>query len=212
MSETKTVIGEGAVVRGQVEGAEDLHVMGRLEGSIALTETLVIGPEGVIHADVTARNVVLQGLLVGNIDATGSVQIASGGRMVGDIRAPEVMIDEGGALRGLIDMGEFDLETPERLPASRDAARAMSVTAPSRGTSPRAIESRGSTYSQSVNPDSVPKQSVSAPSSWSEPPVSRAPVPAPRPSVAAASPAKRPAAPPPKLRNIGRAKARRVPR
>lgn len=212
MSGTKTIIGEGAVIRGQIEGAEDLQVAGRLEGSISLTETLIVDPEGMIQADVAAKNVVLNGLLIGNIEAAGSVQIGSGGRMVGDIRAPEVMIEEGGALRGHIDMGEFALETPASQPMRRESTPAIRASVPTRGNNIRAAEPRTSVYSHESKPAPAPKQSAPpVTTAWSTP-VTRPPMP--RPSVVSPAPnnQSRPAAPPPKLRNIGRAKARKVPR
>ena len=43
-----TLIGPGIHVRGRVSGEEDLHIEGRLEGSIELTETVYVAPDGIV--------------------------------------------------------------------------------------------------------------------------------------------------------------------
>jgi len=100
-----TVIGESIVVSGKLEGDEDLTVRGRVYGSIALAKTLIVEPTGVVKADAQVRNAIISGVVVGNITATESVHLSKEGRMVGDISAPRVIIVEGAAFRGRVDMG-----------------------------------------------------------------------------------------------------------
>jgi cytoskeletal protein CcmA (bactofilin family) len=124
---TTTVIGETILINGNLRGDEDLTVFGKIEGSIELTRTLNVEQSGIIKADVTVRNAVISGIVVGNINASDSVEITQEGRMVGDIKAPRVIIIEGAHFRGNIDMG--DLEAP------RSAGGAM----PARTTRPSAL-------------------------------------------------------------------------
>ena len=51
-SDDRTVIGAGIQVNGRVSGEEDLHVEGRLEGSVALTETFYVAAAGTVVAGV----------------------------------------------------------------------------------------------------------------------------------------------------------------
>ena len=103
-----TVIGESILVSGKLDGDEDPTVRGRVEGSITLTKTLIIEPSGVVKADATVRNAIVSGVVVGNITATESVELTREGRMVGDIKAPRVIIVDGAAFRGRVDMGNAD--------------------------------------------------------------------------------------------------------
>ncbi len=218
MSDVKTVIGEHAVIRGQIEGEEDLHVSGRLEGTVSLSETLYVEPDGVIQADVTAKNVVLHGLLIGNINVTDSVHIGAGGRMVGDIRATVVVIEQGAALRGQVDMGEFDVEASARPAAPQKPVMTRSSMVPPRACgNRRSVEPRIAERSSQFAPAPEPgRQRSSLPASPIRTiPPSITPAPMPRPSITITPPnamPKRPAAPAPKLRNIGRAKARKLSR
>src|SRR4051812_4744878 len=87
-----TVIGPSILINGKLSGDEDLTVRGRCEGELTLTRTLIVETSGIIKANVAVRNAIVSGVVVGNINATESVELTKGGRMVGDIRAPRVII------------------------------------------------------------------------------------------------------------------------
>ena len=46
------VIDAGTAVRGSLEGSEDLHVEGRFEGQLRLTEALFVGPSAIVEASI----------------------------------------------------------------------------------------------------------------------------------------------------------------
>ena len=61
-------IGRSVVVKGELSGSEDLYVDGQVEGIIELKgNSLTIGPNGQLRADVNAKNVVVHGKLEGNV-------------------------------------------------------------------------------------------------------------------------------------------------
>ena len=65
---TNASIGKSVQIRGEVRGSEDLLVEGFVEGTITLQGSrLTIGTNARVQADVSARDVVLLGTLVGNI-------------------------------------------------------------------------------------------------------------------------------------------------
>ena len=142
-SDDRTVIGAGIQVNGRVSGEEDLHVEGRLEGSVALTETFYVAAAGTVVAEVKARDVVVSGVLVGNVVAEDSVTLNPGAKLIGDITAPRIIIADGAAFSGNVGMGgeapprrERKAAAPARRPvSSRPAAnegRAPARTAPAR--------------------------------------------------------------------------------
>ncbi|UCD84856.1 MAG: polymer-forming cytoskeletal protein [Deltaproteobacteria bacterium] len=102
-----TTVGSTIIVRGNLEGDEDLTVQGRVEGKLSLAKDLFIEPSGVVKADINVQNVYISGILVGNIVAMEKVEIASDGRMVGDINSPRVLIHDGASFRGRIEMGDM---------------------------------------------------------------------------------------------------------
>jgi cytoskeletal protein CcmA (bactofilin family) len=108
-----TVIGPSILISGKLTGDEDLTVQGRVEGELTLTRTLIVEVAGVVKANVAVKNAIVSGVVVGNINATESVELTREGRMVGDIRAPRVIIVDGASFRGRVDMGEVE---PGRMP------------------------------------------------------------------------------------------------
>lgn len=102
----KTVnIGKSVIIKGELNGSEDLTIEGQVEGKIELRQNvLTIGPNGKIKAQVFAKSVIILGEVTGNVTATEKVDIRDNGSVDGDITAPRVAIAEGAHFRGSIDM------------------------------------------------------------------------------------------------------------
>ena len=109
MNEPVTIIGDATSISGKLEGDENLTVHGRIEGSIALSRLLTIEPTGVVRAEVKVREAIILGVLEGNVEAEELVHITAQGRMIGDIKAPRVILVDGALFRGNIDMGEINV-------------------------------------------------------------------------------------------------------
>jgi cytoskeletal protein CcmA (bactofilin family) len=98
-------IGKSVVIKGELNGSEDLTVEGHVEGKIELKDhALTIGPNGKIKAQVFAKSVIVLGEVNGNVTATEKVDIRDGGSVDGDIISPRVAIAEGAHFRGSVDM------------------------------------------------------------------------------------------------------------
>ena len=98
-------IGKSVVIKGELNGSEDLTVEGHVEGKVELREhVLTIGPHGKIKAEVFAKAVIVLGEVVGNITASEKVDIRDNGSVDGDIVSPRVAIAEGAHFRGSVDM------------------------------------------------------------------------------------------------------------
>ena len=98
-------IGKSVVIKGELNGSEDLTIEGQVEGKIELKEhALTIGPNGKIKAQVFAKSVIVLGEVNGNVTASEKVDIRDGGSVDGDIISPRVAIAEGAHFRGSVDM------------------------------------------------------------------------------------------------------------
>jgi cytoskeletal protein CcmA (bactofilin family) len=98
-------IGKSVVIKGELNGSEDLTIEGHVEGTIQLKEhVLTIGPNGRIKAQVFAKAVIVLGEVMGNVTASDKVDIRDNGSVDGDIVAPRVAIAEGAHFRGSVDM------------------------------------------------------------------------------------------------------------
>jgi cytoskeletal protein CcmA (bactofilin family) len=98
-------IGKSVVIKGELNGSEDLTIEGQVEGKIELRDhVLTIGPNGKIKAQLFAKSIVVLGEVIGNVTATEKVDIRENGSVEGDITSPRVAIAEGAHFRGSVDM------------------------------------------------------------------------------------------------------------
>jgi cytoskeletal protein CcmA (bactofilin family) len=105
LERTSVNIGKSVVIKGELNGSEDLTIEGQVEGKIELRQNvLTIGPNGKIKAQVFAKSVIVLGEVTGNVTATEKVDIRDNGSVDGDIASPRVAIAEGAHFRGSIDM------------------------------------------------------------------------------------------------------------
>ncbi len=99
-----TVIGSSIVIDGEISGDEDLVIQGTVKGKISLKESLIVAGSGVVEADIDTQNVEVAGKVTGNISASDRVELKSDCRMVGDIKAPRILIADGASFKGNVDM------------------------------------------------------------------------------------------------------------
>ena len=99
-----TYIGPKVSLRGDLTGDEDVLFDGHVEGTVNVARSFRVGPEGRVHAEVTARVVVIGGRVVGNVVASDRVELLPTGVLEGNIRAPKIVIAEGAEFRGSVDM------------------------------------------------------------------------------------------------------------
>lgn len=117
-------IGKSIVICGEVKGSEDLVLDGRVEGTVTLSEgRLSIGPNADIAADLTAKDVLIQGHVQGNIVAAGRVELRAGCNVQGDIRALRLAIEDNAVFRGKVDLSQAAQKGSES--ASAPAASAV---------------------------------------------------------------------------------------
>jgi len=98
-------IGKSVVIKGELNGSEDLTIEGHVEGTIQLRDhVLTIGPNGRIKAQIFAKSVIVLGEVNGNVTASDKVDIRDNGSVEGDLIAPRIAIAEGAHFKGSIDM------------------------------------------------------------------------------------------------------------
>ena len=130
MAKAATVITASSVVRGRIEGAEDLDIFGRVEGQIALEGSITIDGAARVDAAVSATSLFVHGILVGDASASDTIHLTADAQVVGDLTAPRIIIDDGARIRGMVDMGEADNAAPRSRTSSPRPSRAKTAPAP----------------------------------------------------------------------------------
>jgi cytoskeletal protein CcmA (bactofilin family) len=138
-------IGKSVVIKGELNGSEDLTIEGQVEGTIQLRDhVLTIGPNGKIKAQVFAKSVIVLGEVTGNVTASEKVDIRDKGSVDGDIISPRVAIAEGAHFRGSVDM-QRKSGTPAAATqpqAAKPAAAPATASQPSQQPQPAAAAAR----------------------------------------------------------------------
>ncbi|MGB7218257.1 MAG: polymer-forming cytoskeletal protein [Vicinamibacterales bacterium] len=111
-------LGSSVCVKGELSGAEDLLIDGRVEGRIDLPDhTLTVGPSGHIRADIVAKVVTVFGTVVAAITARDRVEIRRGGSVEGPLVCPSIAIEDGAHFKGRVEM---PTRQPKRSEAQTD--------------------------------------------------------------------------------------------
>jgi len=125
----QATIGKSLVIKGEVTGSESLYIDGRVEGSINLSGNRVtVGRNGVVAANINAREIVVLGKVRGNLTASDRVDIRSDGSLTGDVIAARISIEDGAFFKGGIDIRKSGQQQPKAngedkvIPASEPAA------------------------------------------------------------------------------------------
>ncbi len=92
--------GEGIQLEGVLKFQGALRIDGIFKGEIATGGTLIVGEGGVIEADIYVSDIMIGGEVKGSIIAGKRIDIDASGKVVGDIQAPSVVIQDGAILKG----------------------------------------------------------------------------------------------------------------
>ncbi|WP_049945990.1 MULTISPECIES: bactofilin family protein [unclassified Butyrivibrio] len=98
-------IAAGAIVDGPFTAKESTRVDGTINGNVSVNGSLIVGQEGKITGAVSATNLFLAGEIQGNVSAgTGKVEISDTGKLIGDLTAKTLVIDENAVFQGQCNM------------------------------------------------------------------------------------------------------------
>jgi cytoskeletal protein CcmA (bactofilin family) len=100
---TTTLIAKRTRVGGLIETEGDVVVEGRVEGTIRAGGCVTIGVSGVAVSDVEAARAMVLGILIGNCTALDRIDVAASARIIGDVRAPAVVVAATGLVEGTIE-------------------------------------------------------------------------------------------------------------
>ena len=117
-----TVTGDRASIEGNFKIADSLHIECEIGGQLDVGGRLVIGERGVVSADVKTVDALIMGTYEGNMIATGNVEIAATGRVIGNIHTDSLVIEKGGFFNGNVhSIEKKDVRGKE--PAQQQSAR-----------------------------------------------------------------------------------------
>jgi len=100
-----STIGKSIVIRGDIYSKEDLHLDGKAQGTIDMPgNRLTVGANGKVEASIKAREVVILGAVLGNVEAGERIVIRKDAQLEGDLKSASISIDDGAYFKGSIDI------------------------------------------------------------------------------------------------------------
>ena len=112
-------IDEGSKIEGKYTftGTGTLLLNGEFRGEIVTTDAVIVGEKAVVNATIRAATVVIIGEVLGNVQASGRVELKGTARVFGDLEAPVVVIEEGVLFRGQCRMATTGADEVPQDPA-----------------------------------------------------------------------------------------------
>jgi cytoskeletal protein CcmA (bactofilin family) len=105
-----------------IEG--DLRVSGTVEGQVEATGNVDVAEGATVKASVSGREVGISGEVHGPVTASKKLVVSRSGSLVGDVRVPRLVIQDGATFSGNVSMGKQPAEAAEAPEATAPAAPA----------------------------------------------------------------------------------------
>ena len=105
-----STIGENSFFEGRFAIKGSLKIDGKFEGDTLLIDQLHIGPLAKVKSDIQATTVVVEGLVIGDISAERRIFLVSTARVLGSLKAPELIIQHGVVLEGKCTISSMKID------------------------------------------------------------------------------------------------------
>jgi len=101
-----SIIGDGTRFRGDLDLQGLLRIDGDFEGNISTNGRVLVGRNGRARCLINADTVVIGGVVQGDISASTRVVLLSTCIVIGNIKAPQLIVEDGVILHGQCTVSE----------------------------------------------------------------------------------------------------------
>lgn len=110
---SETIVGTSVKLRGNLKSEGNVKIEGNLTGEIKANGDIIITPTADVKAKISGKNVIISGVVNGNIEAQEKIEITESGKVFGDIVSNVLVIKEGAIFSGKSIMEVKSLEVKE---------------------------------------------------------------------------------------------------
>ncbi|GGD75934.1 bactofilin family protein [Paenibacillus nasutitermitis] len=114
--QAETLIGQGTSMEGTMISEASIRIEGEYRGDIECKANVIIGECGVARSNISAKEIVVAGKVIGDVATSGRLTITSSGSVQGSIQACGLHIQDGGMFSGACHM-----EQQQRQAAAKSA-------------------------------------------------------------------------------------------
>lgn len=95
-----TYIGKDTEFEGKLRFCGTIRIDGQFRGEIIGEGTLIVGEGATIEADIHVSQIFNSGRIQGDVTADNKIEIRAPGKILGNIQAPSIVINEGATIEG----------------------------------------------------------------------------------------------------------------
>lgn len=118
-------VGHGTTLTGETNFQMMLRVDGHLTGTVSSDGgTLLVGTQGQVDANISVATAMVNGTVNGDIFATEKIQLGRTAKVIGNIQAPRLVLEDGALLEGGCTM----IKARETAEKSQAAAASQSTS------------------------------------------------------------------------------------
>ncbi len=108
--DANSTIGEDSFFVGRFAVKGSMKIDGKFEGETLLVDQLQVGAKARVKTNISATSVVVEGVVLGNIAASRRILLLSSARVLGNIKTPELIIQDGVVLEGRCTISHFKID------------------------------------------------------------------------------------------------------
>jgi len=107
----ESVIASDLTIEGKIIGSGHVRIAGRFKGDVQVDGNVTLDTGAHLEGQVKASVVVVGGELLGNIENAKRVELLEGGVISGDVKAGSLTVAAGSRMRGQVEFGWDGHET-----------------------------------------------------------------------------------------------------
>ena len=119
-AEITAFLGKGTEFKGVLSFEGTIRVDGRVEGEILSKDTLIAGDDAYLQGEISVGTIITSGKIVGNINASQKVHVLAPGIIEGNIKTPNLILEEGVSFDGSCEMASQMRSTEQKVVALAD--------------------------------------------------------------------------------------------
>lgn len=95
-----SILSHGLKFDGKLTSEGNVRIDGDFTGDILINGNLTLGEKSIVKANIRATNITISGKIDGTVEASEKVVLESTSRLVGDIKAKILVVNEGSVFDG----------------------------------------------------------------------------------------------------------------
>ncbi|QEK11920.1 polymer-forming cytoskeletal protein [Crassaminicella thermophila] len=99
-----TLIGKSSNFEGKLNAEGTVRIDGQFKGDISVDGDVILGVEGKMFGDISANNVIVSGIIEGNVTASNLLKLNATGKILGDIHVSSLIVEDKAVFEGKCTM------------------------------------------------------------------------------------------------------------